>query len=381
MLKVSSLTLSLLFVSAAACVDAGPDVEADDTSQVSSDLLGGTATTARPEVAKMVRADGSFCTVTMISPSTFVTSATCGTDGRPFEASVGTQLQFVGGQKVGVSKIFAQASAMGENDIAVGRVTSPQTWLTPATIATAEPSNTLLTAMGDGCTSGTYPWSGLYHCSSSSSPNVRNYETYFYDGSNSHMYTWDDHGGPTFVGALGDNGPIVRVISGVTIPNNGFVDETDQGADVVKYRNQILALSTALTSPGISYRSQVQGIGWAPAVQNGVTSGTQGRRLEGLQVWLGASALYDVCYTAYVQDVGWQSEVCGGALAGTVGQSKRMEAVKVRVQPGLCSRFGSCPGVQYRVYQHGAWSPWTANNTAAGVTGASLAIEQIEIKQ
>lgn len=245
--------------------------------------------------------------------------------------------------------------------MAVGKLAGSVSSITPATIATGQPSNTILTVVGYGCTTSR---------SSTCSPSGRTFISYAFNGGDSFNYAPGDSGGPTFAGGLNDNGPIVRVTSAFNTSTGA-----DVGANAVTYRPQLLALSAALNNTGVSYRSQVQGQGWMAAVANGAQSGTieQSLRLEGLQAWT-QNPGESVCYTAFVQDVGWQPEVCDGRLAGTVGQAKRMEAIKIR-------HIGGNAFVQYRVNLQGiGWQDWRSNNVAAGTTGQSRRIEAIQIQ-
>ena len=61
----------------------------------------------------------------------------------------------------------------------------------------------------------------------------------------------------------------------------------------------------------------------------------ESRRLEALQIRLTGelAEFYSVRYSAHVQDVGWQPWVVDGATAGTVGQDKRVEAVRIQLVP------------------------------------------------
>lgn len=148
----------------------------------------------------------------------------------------------------------------------------------------------------------------------------------------------------------------------------------------------VLPASAASAVPGVSYRGQVQSIGWQGSVINGDPCGTTGRslRLEAIKVTLtGAPQGASITYAAYVQHTGWQAPVSGGSLAGTVGASLRMEAFRVTLS-GLDGY-----AVRYRAYvQHFGWMAWqeTANGTGigsagiAGTMGKSLRVEALEIK-
>jgi hypothetical protein len=356
-------TLALGLALALGC-EAPMDARLDHLEQ---GLINGTPTNARPEVVIFTVAGGA-CTATMISPSTFVTAAHCVNFSW---MSVGGLItaSAIGKGAVMADRTFSQGitsalNSTNPDDIAVGHVVSPITGLTPAAISTVEPPTGTLTAVGYGCTNGR-----VAPCST-----ARTFVEYFYNGSPSNISGPGDSGGPTFIGNLGANGPIVRIHSGNTDAGGSG---HDVGSDAVTYRSHILALSNALVNDGISYRAYVQSRGWMPAVQNGTTAGTTGQalRLEGLQVWSPRAGL-SVCYAAYVQNTGWQGEVCDGKLAGTTGQSLRMEAVKIR----LAARPAGTNGIRYNTYLEGiGWQGWRSDNAVAGTTGQSRRIEAIAI--
>ena len=138
---------------------------------------------------------------------------------------------------------------------------------------------------------------------------------------------------------------------------------------------------------GVTYSSHVQREGWLSYVSDGALSGTTGKalRLEGFKIKLtgdvptGAS----ITYKAHVQHIGWQSAVSDGAVAGTTGKSLKVEAVKITLS-GM-----SGYEVQYRAYvQDKGWLDWqTSSNgtdisdaSAAGTTGQSRRLEAIEVR-
>src|SRR4051812_19431404 len=95
-----------LVVMLSACAIEDPDA-ADDLSSDSQDLLNGTPTTARAEVAKFNTPGGEFCTATLISPTTFITAAHC-IHNEPMES--GGSLLFVNGTSIPVVRTFAQGA-------------------------------------------------------------------------------------------------------------------------------------------------------------------------------------------------------------------------------------------------------------------------------
>lgn len=335
-------------------------------------LLNGNPTNQRPEVGKYHGPFGGYCTMSMISNQTFVTAAHCH-NYAPMSTGGTVDLPDLGLTGLAVERTFSQGGKLGSDDIAFGRLVSPVTGISPAAIATAEPNNTWLTAIGYGCTDSWDP-----HCTTGGN---KTYFEYFYTGSPSAENDPGDSGGPTFVGHLGDRGPMVRIASGRYVDPVFANDTSDIGADAVAYRQHILAMDTALNATGngfgVSYRTHVQDNSWMPAVEGPTTAGLPGggKRVEAMQVWSPVSNMV-ICYTAHVQDIGWQQEYCDGAMAGTTGQSKRLEAFKMR----LAAKPAGSPitGIQYNAYVQGqGWQGWRFDGAVAGTTGQSLRVEAI----
>lgn len=88
-------------------------------------------------------------------------------------------------------------------------------------------------------------------------------------------------------------------------------------------------------SGGISYQTHLQNVGWTPWVANDKMSGTTGesRAMEAIKIKLtGAIASsYDVYYSVHVSDFGWLGLAKNGENAGTTGGSKQMEAIQIRL--------------------------------------------------
>jgi Trypsin len=134
---------------------------------------------------------GGMCTGALISSRTFVSAAHC----HQYAPMTSGGTFFVPGVgNVGIERTFSQGGQLGDDDIAFGRLTTPVWSVTPATIATVEPSQTFLTAMGFGCTN-----SRSQNCGTSGS---KTFVEYFYTGSASNINAPGDSGGPTFVGRL-----------------------------------------------------------------------------------------------------------------------------------------------------------------------------------
>jgi uncharacterized protein YjdB len=133
------------------------------------------------------------------------------------------------------------------------------------------------------------------------------------------------------------------------------------------------------SEPGISYSAHVQDLGWQVSAADGATVGTTGqsKRVEALTVKLtNAPEGASVAYQVHVQDYGWISPASkDGAIAGTVGQSKRIEAIAINLSgmPGY--------SVEYRVHVQGiGWMAWAKDGGITGTTGKSLRLEAIEIR-
>jgi hypothetical protein len=86
---------------------------------------------------------------------------------------------------------------------------------------------------------------------------------------------------------------------------------------------------------GVSYNAHVQDSGWQGYVSDNAIAGTTGqsKRMEAIKIKLyNAGSGVRICYQAHVQNQGWQGKVCDDQLAGTEGQSLRMEALTVELQ-------------------------------------------------
>lgn len=116
---------------------------------------------------------------------------------------------------------------------------------------------------------------------------------------------------------------------------------------VINEKDRSLAPAYSNLDMHVLYRVHVAGIGWMNGNwrdDNGVTwfydgelAGTTGqsRRMEAIQIKLlgGQAANYTVWYRAHVAGIGWLNWVKNGATAGTTGQSRRMEAMQVEILP------------------------------------------------
>ena len=68
--------------------------------------------------------------------------------------------------------------------------------------------------------------------------------------------------------------------------------------------------------------------------------------------------------------------VADGALSGTTGQSKRMEAIKIRLTGEAAEKYD----IYYRVHsQNFGWLDWSKNGEPSGTAGYSYRMEAIQI--
>jgi uncharacterized protein YjdB len=146
---------------------------------------------------------------------------------------------------------------------------------------------------------------------------------------------------------------------------------------------------------GIEYCTHVQDIGWMGWVSDGTLSGTieQSKRLEAIQIRLTGSAIdqYDIYYRVHAQEFGWLDWAKNGDPAGTAGFGFRLEAIEIRlipkgeVAPGPIIRsfidlYAPKPTIRYQCHvQDIGWQDWSVNGEMAGTSGQSKRLEAIRI--
>ena len=145
------------------------------------------------------------------------------------------------------------------------------------------------------------------------------------------------------------------------------------------------AESNQLTVKSVSVSAHVQNIGWMNPVGSGEIVGTTGRglNLEALKISLevdGASSQEQVANAlsveAHVAGIGWQPAVGNGCTAGTTGQSRAVEALRVRLSDGLAARYT----VWYRVHSaEFGWLGWACDGAEAGSAGYGRAAQAVQV--
>ena len=163
--------------------------------------------------------------------------------------------------------------------------------------------------------------------------------------------------------------------------------DTQQGSS--EDRSEVVAddsaVSNQLTVKNVSVSAHVQNIGWMDPVGSGNVAGTTGRglNLEALKISLevdGATSQEQVANAlsveAHVSGVGWQAAVGNGGTAGTTGQSRAVEALRVRLSADLSARYT----VWYRVHSaEFGWLGWACDGADAGSAGYGRAVQAVQV--
>lgn len=152
---------------------------------------------------------------------------------------------------------------------------------------------------------------------------------------------------------------------------------TTEGNDEIT--NQVTTNSPEeVITPKIMYKTHVQDYGWSNYISEGV-SGTVGKskRLEAIKMKLDLGSYEgSIEYATHIQDIGWTSFVSDDQLSGTEGKSKRLEALKV----SLCNLPYS-GNVEYSTHiQDIGWQSYRKNGSISGTSGQSKRVEAIKIK-
>ena len=140
----------------------------------------------------------------------------------------------------------------------------------------------------------------------------------------------------------------------------------------------------AAATVSLSYSAHVSNIGWMGAVAGGETAGTTGRGLplEALRLVLSDASTGEplgegaLSVEAHVAGIGWQPAVGNGGTAGTTGQSRAVEALRVRLSDGLSARYT----VWYRVHSaEFGWLGWACDGAEAGSAGYGRAAQAVQV--
>ena len=147
---------------------------------------------------------------------------------------------------------------------------------------------------------------------------------------------------------------------------------------------------STVNDAGLVYRVHCEDAGWFSPVRDGQTAGSvgYGARMEAIKIRPPKGWLLEVCL--HIQDIGWRRWTVDGdapssgegtsdgdPIMGTVGQSKRIEAVIMRV----LKRPNTKQTLYFRVHkQNYGWMDWTPEGFASGSDGEGLRLEAIQMK-
>ncbi|SEP98890.1 Uncharacterized conserved protein YjdB, contains Ig-like domain [Lachnospiraceae bacterium RM5] len=127
----------------------------------------------------------------------------------------------------------------------------------------------------------------------------------------------------------------------------------------------------------ITYSTHIQNIGWSEYSSDGEISGTMGqsKRIEAVKIKTDSPEL-GVKYRAFVQKEGWKEYVNDGNLSGTEGKGLRLEALQISLTGDKKDDYD----VYYCAHvEKFGWLAWAKNGESAGTRDHSLRIEAIKI--
>lgn len=148
-----------------------------------------------------------------------------------------------------------------------------------------------------------------------------------------------------------------------------------------KTGKEFTATATKSTKMSVSYIVHCQDYGWEEDwKKDGQTSGTVGesKRLEAIQIKLPKGVSGSIEYRTHIQDIGWEKNWSkNGAVSGTEGQCKRLEAIQIRLTGEVAENYD----VYYSVHaENFGWLGWAKNGEEAGTAGYGYRLEAIRIQ-
>ena len=150
-----------------------------------------------------------------------------------------------------------------------------------------------------------------------------------------------------------------------------FIIKLERKGQGVETENTYKERGTALL-----YKAHIQDFGWTDERSENIIGTFEDKRLESFYIKLDYQQYSgSIHYSSYVEGIGWQEEKTDGEISGTSKQSKRIEAIKIRLSGALTVHYD----IYYRVYTN-VWSGWAKNNEIAGSLGYDKKITAIEVK-
>ena len=148
-----------------------------------------------------------------------------------------------------------------------------------------------------------------------------------------------------------------------------------------KTGKEFTATATKSTKMSVSYIVHCQDYGWEEDwKKDGQTSGTVGesKRLEAIQIKLPKGVSGSIEYRTHIQDIGWEKNWSkNGEKSGTERQCKRLEAIQIRLTGEVAENYD----VYYSVHaENFGWLGWAKNGEEAGTAGYGYRLEAIRIQ-
>jgi hypothetical protein len=134
--------------------------------------------------------------------------------------------------------------------------------------------------------------------------------------------------------------------------------------------------------PGIHYKGHCQSVGDTKIVCDGMTCGTTGRslRMEALTITsIDNAPGIGIVMQGHSQSIGWGKEIRadGKSYIGTKNNSLRLEAIKLRIVGENASKYK----IEYRVHMQSiGWGIWVSDGQIAGTVGQSRRVEAVQIR-
>ena len=159
-------------------------------------------------------------------------------------------------------------------------------------------------------------------------------------------------------------------------------------------RKPVQSAGSAVNDAGLRYRAHVQAAGWLPSVHDGQTAGTTGQsaRLEAIKITPPEGVTLDV--QAHIQKRGniRYTGICKGKssgigssdndpIIGTINLGLRLEGIWIKAV-----KIPEGKSLMYRAHvQSAGWLPWQTAGTKdygglAGTTGQSRRMEAVQMK-
>lgn len=140
----------------------------------------------------------------------------------------------------------------------------------------------------------------------------------------------------------------------------------------------LLFMSSSALAVNLTATAHVQNIGDMSATSGtAVKIGTEGQslRMEAFTLKTDDPNL-SVVYSGHVENIGWQNEVRNGETAGTKGESKRIEAFKIRLEGADANKYD----IYYRAHvENYGTLDWAKNGEMAGTSQHAFRCESLEI--